>query len=269
MNTVEVHGEKYIKASVAAKEAGYTADYVGQLCRKNLLDATLVGRTWYVREGAVGDYKKNKSRQNNQKTIKEMEQELERSQNQEQKIHKTMYVPGVTPEYRKQLLSSEIKYESEAEELLPAPQKIRTQDVAEDVVDTEREEVSEENIIPINTEAESMEGVIEEREEADDEAVYSSDALMALEEDFGDEKAQEEEEYQEEVDRIVAERKSMLPMLATTLGALLLSLSVLLQNVWIYDYSSDTVTLSSTTRFETGYAIASVGHIYKEIESIF
>ena len=45
MQSVVLNGKKFIKASEAAKAAGYTADYVGQLCRNEKIDAQLVGRS--------------------------------------------------------------------------------------------------------------------------------------------------------------------------------------------------------------------------------
>lgn len=48
MNQVVFDTITFTKASVLAKEFGYTADYLGQLCRSGKVTARLVGRTWYV-----------------------------------------------------------------------------------------------------------------------------------------------------------------------------------------------------------------------------
>ncbi len=48
MKTVVLDGKSYTKASEVAVQFGYTADYIGQLCRGKKIDARLVGRTWFV-----------------------------------------------------------------------------------------------------------------------------------------------------------------------------------------------------------------------------
>ncbi|HLP44266.1 MAG TPA: hypothetical protein VK145_03245 [Candidatus Nanoarchaeia archaeon] len=46
-------GKKYISASRAGSITGYNSDYIGQLCRKNLLDCRRVGRSWFVSEESL------------------------------------------------------------------------------------------------------------------------------------------------------------------------------------------------------------------------
>lgn len=60
MNTIAFDGVEYIKASVAAKDFGYTSDYIGQLCRAKKIDARLVGRTWFVSSDSIVAHKRNK-----------------------------------------------------------------------------------------------------------------------------------------------------------------------------------------------------------------
>lgn len=60
MDKVVLDGTTYVKASVAAKEFKYTADYVGQLCRAKKIDARLVGRTWFVNPESLVEHKSNK-----------------------------------------------------------------------------------------------------------------------------------------------------------------------------------------------------------------
>lgn len=50
-------GVLYISSKRAAKESGYTKDYVGQLARAGKIDARLVGRSWYVRADALHKHK--------------------------------------------------------------------------------------------------------------------------------------------------------------------------------------------------------------------
>jgi len=62
MNSISIDNEKYVKATDIARELGYTADYVGQLCRSKKVEAQLVGRSWYVLEGSIHEHKKTRYR---------------------------------------------------------------------------------------------------------------------------------------------------------------------------------------------------------------
>ena len=62
METISVGGENYVKASSLARELGYTADYVGQLCRSGAVKAQMVGRSWYVHEPSLREHKKSRYR---------------------------------------------------------------------------------------------------------------------------------------------------------------------------------------------------------------
>ncbi|MEK7639408.1 MAG: hypothetical protein AAB388_04580 [Patescibacteria group bacterium] len=64
METVTLDGETYIKASVIARQFGYTADYIGQLCRAKKVDARLVGRTWFVNPRTLTEHKAGKYQKN-------------------------------------------------------------------------------------------------------------------------------------------------------------------------------------------------------------
>lgn len=48
---------KYISARQAAGIFGYTADYIGQLCRAGKLDAKMIGRSWFVTEESIIKYR--------------------------------------------------------------------------------------------------------------------------------------------------------------------------------------------------------------------
>gem|GEM_PF-5288417 len=50
---IKIDGIAYIPVKRAAMLADYTADYVGQLCRAKKLEATRVGRAWYVSENSI------------------------------------------------------------------------------------------------------------------------------------------------------------------------------------------------------------------------
>ena len=62
METLVLDGKEFVKASKAAKDLGYTADHVGQLCRSGKVTAHLVGRTWYVRKEELSEHKVEKKR---------------------------------------------------------------------------------------------------------------------------------------------------------------------------------------------------------------
>jgi hypothetical protein len=62
MERISTNGEVYVKASSIARELGYTADYVGQLCRSGQVDAQLVGRSWFVNEDSIREHKRNRYR---------------------------------------------------------------------------------------------------------------------------------------------------------------------------------------------------------------
>jgi hypothetical protein len=57
MQEVTFDGIAFTKASVLAKEFGYTADYLGQLCRGGKVQARLVGRTWYVSRDSLESHR--------------------------------------------------------------------------------------------------------------------------------------------------------------------------------------------------------------------
>lgn len=57
MDTVTIDGIEYVRAAVLARQHNYTADYIGQLCRGNKVDAHLVGRTWYVYPPSLDSHK--------------------------------------------------------------------------------------------------------------------------------------------------------------------------------------------------------------------
>lgn len=72
MKTIEINGVKYSKASEVAKDFGYTSDYIGQLCRGKKIDATLVGRTWYVNKDSLKKHKSGRYRSTQKKTAEQV-----------------------------------------------------------------------------------------------------------------------------------------------------------------------------------------------------
>lgn len=59
-NDLLFDGKTYISVGRASKKLGYTADYIGQLCRAGKIDARMIGRTWYVEWESVKNHKKSK-----------------------------------------------------------------------------------------------------------------------------------------------------------------------------------------------------------------
>ncbi|HTK32995.1 MAG TPA: helix-turn-helix domain-containing protein [Candidatus Paceibacterota bacterium] len=48
-----IDGKIYISARRGAEIAGYSADYVGQLCRAGKIDCAMIGRSWYVGKESI------------------------------------------------------------------------------------------------------------------------------------------------------------------------------------------------------------------------
>jgi hypothetical protein len=76
MDVLTVGGKSYVKASVLAQELGYTADYIGQLCRGEKVDAQLVGRSWYVERDSIQGHKSTRYRSTQVKTRKAIESHI-------------------------------------------------------------------------------------------------------------------------------------------------------------------------------------------------
>ena len=57
MDELTIGDKIYISTKRAADITGYAKDYVGQLCREGRVEATLVGRSWYVLESSVREHR--------------------------------------------------------------------------------------------------------------------------------------------------------------------------------------------------------------------
>jgi hypothetical protein len=53
-------GTRFVSASKASEKTGYSADYIGQLCRGLKISGELVGRTWYVDLEALLEHKRTR-----------------------------------------------------------------------------------------------------------------------------------------------------------------------------------------------------------------
>ena len=52
-----ISGKIYISAKRGADVTGYTRDYIGQLCRAKKVEATMIGKTWFVSEDSLSTHK--------------------------------------------------------------------------------------------------------------------------------------------------------------------------------------------------------------------
>ena len=58
---IYINGEKFISTALAARDTGYTTDYIGQLIRSGAIGGKMMGRAWYVSRKALLAYKKQNS----------------------------------------------------------------------------------------------------------------------------------------------------------------------------------------------------------------
>lgn len=57
ISEVTLDGKRYISAKRAAEISEYSNDYIGQLCRSGKIEATRIGRNWYVEEASILGHK--------------------------------------------------------------------------------------------------------------------------------------------------------------------------------------------------------------------
>lgn len=121
-DVLTVGSKNYVKASVIARELGYTTDYVGQLCRANKVDAKLFGRSWYVEKDSILGHKSNRYRTTAAKSIKAI-----REIKPESKDEKVTVLPIATKKEQRFYIHNSLKpsprYTVDDSELLPQIQK--------------------------------------------------------------------------------------------------------------------------------------------------
>ncbi len=186
MNSVEISGVRYVKASDAAKAVGYTADYVGQLARAGKIDAKQVGRAWYVRDGELVSYKKENIRSNKEKTRAEIHKHVNATETEEQthhKIHSSIYTPPAVSEFQKRLTQTSVRYESDDRPLVPSPWKTLPKETSfsEAMVDTNSADDSAKSTASL---AEARVGMVETETEIETEAedeTQNTDEVLPLE----------------------------------------------------------------------------------------
>lgn len=129
MKTLVLEGKEFVKAQEAAKEYGYTSDYIGQLCRSGKIDAQLVGRTWYVTLESLYKHKKSRYRSSQKKTKEKVKEEIAARQTTESQ--------QTSPSFYSRLKNNvSISYSQDVDELIPTPKKITvlSEEVAEEEV---------------------------------------------------------------------------------------------------------------------------------------
>ncbi|MFM2374245.1 MAG: hypothetical protein RLZZ234_240 [Candidatus Parcubacteria bacterium] len=115
MEYLDLGGKRYIKVSSAARETGYTSDYIGQLCRAKKIDAKLVGRTWYVVRDEITAHKRTRGRSTYEKTRQAVKAAIVDSAGETAiPIHR-----GSTSAYRARLTAPAVKYHADETALIP------------------------------------------------------------------------------------------------------------------------------------------------------
>jgi hypothetical protein len=115
MEKLVLDGKEFIKASKAAKDLGYTSDYVGQLCRSGKVSAHLVGRTWYVLAEELTEHKTEKKRSSRVKARAQAKRAIEEHKLKAKQSPKTEYTHVA------------IRYENDDAELIPATRKLHVE----------------------------------------------------------------------------------------------------------------------------------------------
>lgn len=110
METLVLDGKTFVKASKAARDLGYTSDYVGQLCRGGKITSHLVGRTWYVDISQLGEHRVEKKRMSR---VKAREQ-----------AHRAIEEHRLRVQSTEEKLESRVRYEEDESELIPAVRKL-------------------------------------------------------------------------------------------------------------------------------------------------
>ncbi len=110
METLVLDGKTFVKASKAARDLGYTSDYVGQLCRGGKITSHLVGRTWYVDISQLGEHRVEKKRMSR---VKAREQ-----------AHKAIEEHKLRVQSTEEKTESRVRYEEDESDLIPAVRKL-------------------------------------------------------------------------------------------------------------------------------------------------
>ncbi len=133
MEYLTLNEKTFIKANKIARELGYTADYIGQLCRAGKVEAQLVGRTWYVEEKSIRSHKQTRYRSTKAVTQKFLQQSV--AEESEKVVDKALHEVAIhKPRYEGHRGATIItpRYGADEAELIPlvkektAPEQAKT-----------------------------------------------------------------------------------------------------------------------------------------------
>ncbi len=117
MDVLNVGGKEYVKASVIARDLGYTADYVGQLCRSHRVHAKLVGRSWYVDRDSISMHKTSRYRSTTTKAKESLREEVK------VRVNESTNKQVASPHFYHSQKTSKVAYLEDESELIPLVQK--------------------------------------------------------------------------------------------------------------------------------------------------
>jgi len=119
MDVLNVGGREYVKASVIARDLGYTADYVGQLCRARKVNAKLVGRSWYVDSSSIEAHKGARYRSTQAHSVKQLREEIK-----DNAVHVgVIEAPSHFYAHNTRKAPAKVLYEPDDAELIPSVSK--------------------------------------------------------------------------------------------------------------------------------------------------
>ena len=142
MDVIKVGNTNYIKASVIARELGYTSDYVGQLCRNRKIDSKLVGRSWYVDEASIREHKQSRYRSTQAKSLDAIKVDIHTIK---QELAAEKKAPQGGSFYSHSTLKPVTTYVSDETELLPQVSKIKKGNLSVELAEANKVAVEEES----------------------------------------------------------------------------------------------------------------------------
>ncbi len=157
MESLTLEGKEYISSKRAAKISGYTKDYIGQLCRANVLPAKMVGRSWYIEEGALKEhYKTYQGDPVIDSSVWDVDQVEEESGSLQEVASR--YVDKQEQVHKQELLNSlfEFKYEKDDAVLFPKLQIKKSEPETGTQIKIERKKTSMSNSKGLEVSADSQ-----------------------------------------------------------------------------------------------------------------
>lgn len=261
MDTVVFADKKYIKASKAALMSGYTADYVGQLCRKGKIDAVLLGKTWYVHEDSLASHKQNNAdRSNSEVTRKDVRRQREELDTEETHRAKT----SAEPAHWRRLLETPISYSAESEDLIPSPIRISKEDEQDSKDDVElAPEPTAASDSDDHTKEETQNDTVSVsiRKEVINTATHTKPHHSHVLREIRHMKEKDSEVYALPEVREIVVRRSLAPMVLAASMFIFLLLNIFGEVQWVYMSGGG----QANSTIESEYNVASLSSIAIEI----